>query len=127
MNQGMFGWVFQPLGIEDEPCLLCGNPRGDCCCTECGRPTSINGKQGKCQVRGCLEHLLNFELVARMEILEKQLAGLRREATRREYPTLPCPECGDVQVVNIFDSGPYQCHGYFYAGETQGWIRKGQY
>ena len=127
MNEAMFGWIFQPLGLEDDPCPLCGNAKRECSCQPCGHPVSVDGVEGTCNVQGCLTHLSNRELVARMENLEKQFAELRNEATRREVPTLPCPECGEVQVVNIFNSGPYSCHGYFYAGDTQGWIRKGMY
>jgi len=78
-------------------------------------------------VRGCLEHLLDRDLVAWIEVLDNRLTSLREEAQRREVPTLPCPECGEVQMINIYNGGPYLCHGHFYAGEKYGWMRKEQY
>lgn len=132
MPRSIFSYIY-PAGcfglpeLKESRCALCGNPNMDCNCTECEHPVVVDGGERKCGVRGCLEHLLDRELLARIETLDAQLDNLRQEAARRETPTLPCPECGEVQTVTIYNSGPYLCHGYFYAGEKHGWIRKGRY
>lgn len=129
MTRSIFSWIYSPgcfglPDLQDKRCALCGNIRMDCACTECDHPVLVDGTEQRCGVQGCLEHLLDRELVARIEVLDNQLANLRGEAERRQIPTLPCPVCGEVQTVDIFNSGPYLCHGYFYAGEKHGWIKK---
>lgn len=129
MARSTFSWIHPPgcFGLpelQENRCALCGNLHVDCTCKECEHPVLVDGRQQICGVHGCLEHLLDRELVARMEMLESQLENLREEAKRRETPTLPCPVCGEVQVVNIYNNGPYSCHGFFYAGEKYGWMKK---
>lgn len=132
MPRSIFSYI-HPAGsfglpeFKDSRCALCGNLDMDCSCTECEHPVAVDGGEQRCGVRGCLEHLLDRELLARIEILDARLENLRQEAARRETPTLPCPECGEVQTVTIYYNGPYLCHGYFYAGDRHGWIRKGRY
>ena len=131
MPSSIFSYIYPPgcFGLpelQNNRCALCGNTRMECACTQCEHPVMTDGKEGICGVRGCLEHLLDRELLARIEILDVQLENLRKEAARRETPTLPCPECGEVQMVSIYNNGPYACHGLFYAGEKHGWIKKGQ-
>ncbi len=132
MSRSIMSWIY-PAGcfslpeIKENRCPLCGNFQADCSCVECPHPVFVDGREEKCGVHGCLEHLLDRELVARIETLEGQLAGLREEAKRRESTTPPCPICGEVQVVDIYDNGPCSCHGHFYAGEKYGWIRKESY
>lgn len=129
MSRSIFSYIY-PAGcftlpeLQDNRCALCGNLQVDCTCTVCEHPVLVEGREGKCGAQGCLEHLLDRELLARMETLETQLVNLREEAARRETPTLPCPVCGEVQIVSILNSGPYACHGFFYAGEKYGWIKK---
>lgn len=132
MTRSIFSWIYPPgcFGLpelQDNRCALCGNLQVDCICMECEHPVIVDGKEQRCGTHGCLEHLLDRELLARMEMLETQLANLREEAARRESPTLPCPVCGDVQTVNIYSGGPYSCHGFFYAGDKHGWIKKERY
>lgn len=129
MTRSILSWIYPPGSfglpeLQDRRCALCGNLQMDCICTECEHPVLLDGDERACGVRGCLEHLLDRELVARIEVLNSQLENLRGEAERRETLTLPCPVCGEVQTVSIFNSGPYCCHGYFYAGDKHGWIRK---
>ena len=132
MTRSTFRWIFPPASfalpeLESNRCALCGNLSVDCSCLECEHPIINDGKEGKCGVRGCLEHLLDRELVARIEILDSRLLDLRDEAKRRETQTLPCPVCGDVQTITIYNNGPYSCHGFFYAGERCGWMKKEHY
>lgn len=132
MARSIFSWIYPPgcFGLpelQNNRCALCGNMQVDCTCTECEHPVMVGDKEDKCGVQGCLEHLLDRELVAKIELLDRQLCNLREEAARRETSTLPCPECGEVQVISIYNNGPYCCHGYFYAGEKYGWIRKERY
>lgn len=132
MTRSIFSWIYPPgcfalPELKENRCPLCGNFKVDCVCTQCQHPVLVDGNEEQCGVQGCLEHLLDRELVARIEMLEAQLADLREEAKRRETPTTPCPICGDVQIVDIYNNGPYACHGFFYAGEKHGWIKKEQY
>lgn len=132
MTRSNFSWIYPPASfglpeLEENRCALCGNLLVDCSCLECEHPVLVDDKETRCGVRGCIEHLLDRELLARIEILESQLAGLREEAARRESPTMPCPVCGEVQMISIFNNGPYLCHGFFYAGEKYGWMKKEQY
>lgn len=132
MTRSTFSWI-HPAGtfglpeLQENRCALCGNLQVDCICTECEHPVIVDGREEKCGAHGCLEHLLDRDLVAKVEMLEAQLDGLMEEAGRRETATLPCPVCGEVQLVTIFNAGPYCCHGFFYAGEKHGWIKKEQY
>ncbi|HBA88170.1 MAG TPA: hypothetical protein DCZ75_09355 [Geobacter sp.] len=132
MPRSIFSWIYPPTcfglpELESRRCALCGNLCVDCTCPECEHPVFTGEQEGKCGVRGCLEHLLDRDLVAWIEVLDNRLTSLREEAQRREVPTLPCPECGEVQMINIYNGGPYLCHGHFYAGEKYGWMRKEQY
>lgn len=131
MARSIFSWMYPPTcfglpELEAQRCSLCGNLHSDCTCPVCEHPTFNGEMQEQCGVQGCLEHLLDRDLVTRIQILEARLATLKEEAARREVPTLPCPVCGEVQTVSIYDSGPYICHGFFYAGEKHGWIKKEQ-
>ena len=132
MARSLLSWIYPPgcfalPEIKENRCALCGNFQPDCICRECEHPLLVDGREERCGVRGCLEHLLDRELVARIEMLEGQLDGLRNEAKRRESTTPPCPVCGEVQVIGIYNDGPHSCHGHFYAGEKYGWIKKEQY
>jgi len=132
MTRSIFSWIHSPAcfglpELENNRCALCGNLSVDCTCLECDYPVVAEDKEGKCGVRGCLEHLIDRDLVNEIEILGSRLGDLRAEAQRRETPSLPCPVCGEVQIINIYNSGPYQCHGFFYAGDKHGWIKKERY
>ncbi|QWV96943.1 hypothetical protein KP003_17405 [Geomonas nitrogeniifigens] len=132
MSRSILSYIYPPgcfalPEIKENRCPLCGNFQVDCSCTECQHPVLVDDKEEKCGVQGCLEHLLDRELVARIEMLESQLEDLREEARKRERPTPPCPVCGEVLVVDIYNSGPYSCHGHFYAGEKYGWIKRERY
>jgi len=132
MTRSTINWIYPAAcfglpELEENRCALCGNLSVDCTCPECEHPVITDDKEGKCGVHGCLEHLLDRELVAWMEILDSRLCSLRGEAKRRETASLPCPVCGEVQIIDIFNSGPYLCHGFFYAGEKHGWVKKEQY
>jgi hypothetical protein len=132
MTRSILSWIYPPGSfalpeMKENRCPLCGNFRVDCTCTECRHPVLVDGKEDVCGVHGCLEHLLDRELIARIEMLENQLEDLWGEAKKREKTTEPCPVCGEVQVMEIHNSGPYACHGHFYAGDKYGWIKKEQY
>lgn len=104
---GIFGWSYPPgcsgpPDCDDEPCVLCGKFDDKCECKPC--PT--------CGDYGCIEHLKDWDIVQRIQLLEFMLHPLQHEADKRKKATHPCPECKAIHVITIFDDCPTYCHGY---------------